>query len=153
MKKWIAPLILCFIAQVAMSQKIEMYKKFGGVQFMRGDTLLSERQVSMILFKDNKSAYDELKKARKFNALSNIFGFAGGALVAIPIVTAISGGTPEWFMAAGGAALIITSIPFNRIYKSRTLDALDMYNGIQRTSRVKSSLYFTGTKAGLVVKF
>ena len=83
MKKLIAPLFLCVIAHMAMAQKIEMYKKFGGVDFMRGDTLLSERQVSMILFKDNKTAYNELKKAKKFNTFSSILGFAGGALIAI----------------------------------------------------------------------
>ena len=153
MKRMIAPLILCFIAHLAMSQKIEMYKKFGGVRFMQGDTLLSERQVSMILFKDNKVAYQALKKAKKFNAISSILGFTGGALIAIPVVTAISGGTPEWGFAAGGAGLILVSIPFNRIYKSRTLDALDIYNGTQPTSRIKPSLYFTGSRAGILVKF
>jgi hypothetical protein len=153
MKKLIAPFLLCLVAHIAMAQKIDMYKKFGGVRFMQGDTLLSERQVSMILFKDNKTAYDALKKARKFNTFSSILGFAGGALIAIPIVTAISGGTPEWGLAAGGAGLIFASIPLNRIYKSRTLDALDIYNGTRPTSRITPSLYFTGSRAGIIVKF
>jgi hypothetical protein len=153
MKRMIAPLILCFITHLAMSQKIEMYKKFGGVRFMQGDTLLSERQVAMILFKDNKSAYTVLKKAKKFNAFSSVLGFAGTALIAIPVITAISGGTPEWGLAAGGAGLLIASIPLNRIYKSRTLDALDIYNGEQPTSRIQPSFYFAGTRAGLIVKF
>jgi len=153
MKKLIVPLLLCLIVQVATAQKIEMYKKLGGVRFMQGDTLLSERQVSMILFKDNKQAYGELKKAKKFNTFSSILGFAGGALIAIPVVAAISGGTSEWGLAAGGAGLIIASIPFDRIYKSRTLDALDIYNGERPTSRIKPSFYFGGTRAGLIVKF
>ncbi len=153
MKKWIAPLVLCLIAQIVMGQKIELYKKFGGVRFVRNDSLLSERQVSMILFKDNKQAYDALKGAKKFNRISSVMGFAGGALALIPIATAISGGTPEWWMAGGGAALIIGSIPFNRIYKARTLSALDIYNGTQSTGRVQPSLYFTGTGAGLIIKF
>lgn len=152
MKKLIAPLFLCLVVHVAMAQKIDMYKKFGGVRFMQGDTLLSDRQVSMILFKDNQQAYNEFKKAKKFNTLSSVFGFAGTALIAIPVITAISGGTPEWGFAVGGAGLIIASIPLNRIYKSRTLDALDIYNGTP-TSRVVPSLYFTGSRAGLMVKF
>jgi hypothetical protein len=153
MKKVMVPLILCLMAHLAMAQKIELYKKFGGVRFMRGDTLLSERQVSMILFKDNKPAYDQLKKAKKFTTFSSILGFAGGALIAVPVITVISGGTPEWWLAAGGAASIIASIPVNRIYKSRTLDALDTYNGAQPTSRIQPSLYFSGTRAGLIIKF
>jgi len=136
-----------------MSQKIEMYKKFGGVRFMQGDTLLSERQVAMILFKENKSAYVALKKAKKFNTFSSILGATGTVLIAIPVISAISGGTPEWGLAAGGAGLIIASIPFNRIYKSRILDALDIYNGVQPTSRVQPGFYFGGTRAGLIVKF
>src|SRR6478735_6276992 len=148
MKRMIAPFILCFITHLAMSQKIEMFKKFGGVRFMQGDTLLSERQVAMILFKENKSAYVTLKKAKKFNTFSSILGFTGTALIAVPVISAIAGGTPEWGLAAGGAALIIASIPLNRIYKSRTLDALDIYNGEQPTGRMQPSLYFTGTRAG-----
>jgi hypothetical protein len=153
MKKLIPAVVLFFIAQFALGQKIEMYKKFGGVRFMQGDTVLSERQVSMILFKDNKQAYNALKKAKKYNVLSSVLGFAGGAMMAIPVVTAISGGTPEWALAGGGAVLIIASIPLSRVYRSRTLDALDLYNGDKPMGRVQPSFYFTGTRAGLIVKF
>jgi len=130
-----------------------MYKTFGGVRYTQNDSLLSERQVAMVLFKDNKQAYNELKKARKYNTLSSILGFAGGALVAVPVVTAIAGGDPEWLFAAGGAGLIIASIPLNRTYKARALNALDIYNGEKPVGRIKPSFYFTGNRAGLVIKF
>lgn len=145
-------LFLCF-AEMANAQKIEMYKKFGGVRFTQRDTLLSDRQVSMILFKDNQQAYNQFKNAKKYNVFSSILGFAGGAMIAIPVVTAISGGNPEWALAGGGAAVVVASVVLNRSYKARTLDALDTYNNGKTTGRIQPSLYFTGTKAGLVIKF
>lgn len=151
--KFLLSILFVIAIQNLFAQSITMYKKFGGVRFMQNDSLLSERQVSMILFKDNQQAYTGFKKAKGLNTLSSVLGFTGVALIAIPVATAISGGTPEWGFAAGGAGLILASIPFNRIYKSRTLDALDLYNGTKPTSRVQSSLYFTGNRAGLIVKF
>lgn len=129
-----------------------MYKTFGGIRYMQGDTLLSERQLTMILFKENQSALDELKRAKKYNTISSIFGFTGAVLVAVPLVAAVAGGEPEWGIAAGGVALLVGSIPFNRIYKARSLHALDIYNE-KLSSRIKTNIYFTGSRAGVVVRF
>ncbi|PZR40476.1 MAG: hypothetical protein DI538_04190 [Azospira oryzae] len=147
-------LVLMMIASSVMAQKskIEMYKTFGGVRYLRGDSILTDPQMSMILYKDNPAAYAEFKKAKKYNVISSVMGFTGGALVAVPLITAVAGGEPEWLLAAGGGALILGSIPFNRIYKARSLNAIDIYNE-KLTSRIKTNLYFTGSRAGIVVKF
>jgi hypothetical protein len=154
MNKSILLFILFLVAaQAASGQKITLYKTLGGVRYTQDDTLLSEYQVSMILFKDNKEAYQELKKAKKLNTLSSIFGFAGGALIAIPVVTAALGGTPEWGLAVGGAGLLVASIPINRAYKARALHALDIYNNESPTGRIKPEFQFMGNRAGFVLKF
>ena len=140
------------VTQNLKAQKIEMYKTFGGVRYLRNDSILSDTQMSMILYKDNQQAFKEFKKARKYNVISSVMGFSGGALVAVPLLTAVAGGTPEWLFAAGGGALLLGSIPFNRIYKARSLNAIDIYNE-KLTSRIKTNLYFTGSTAGIVVKF
>lgn len=145
-------LMLMTMSSSLMAQKLEMYKTFGGVRYVQGDSLLSDSQVAMILYKDNEAAYKEFKKAKKFSVISSIMGFSGGALIAVPLITAVAGGDPEWLFIAGGAGLIAGSIPLNRIYKARSLNAIDMYNE-KKTSRVNTSLYFSGSRAGVVVRF
>jgi hypothetical protein len=144
--------VLLFSAFQMRGQQISMYKTFGGVRFTQNDTVLTDRQVSMILFKENMDAYKEFKKAKKINTLSSILGFSGGALMGIPIVTAIAGGDPEWILGATGAGLILASIPIHRAYKARTLHALDIYNE-KLTGRINTRFFFAGTHAGVVIKF
>jgi len=150
--KFFIGVVFLISCQSLMAQKIEMYKTFGGVRYLRNDSLLSDTQMSMILYKDNPQAYKEFKKAKKYNVISSIMGFSGGVLIAVPLITAVAGGEPEWLFAAGGGALILGSIPFNRIYKARSLNAIDIYNE-RLTSRIKTDLYFTGSKAGIIIKF
>ena len=119
---------------------------------MKSDSLISENQVRMILLKEAPAAYEEFKTAKKIGTFSSIVGFTGGVLIIVPLATAVLGGEPEWALAAGGAALLIASIPLNRIYKARALNALDIYNE-KFSSRLKPGLYFAGTQIGLTVKF
>ena len=139
-------------AQSSFSQTINMYKTFGGVHYTQGDTVLTENQVEMLLLKESPDGYTEFKAAKKINTWSGIAGFAGGGLIVIPLATAALGGEPEWVLAVGGAVLVAASIPLHRIYKSRALDALDLYNN-KFASRIKPSLFFTGTHAGIIFRF
>lgn len=127
-----------------------MYKKFGGVRYTRNDTLLSDNQVAMVLYKENSAAYVEFKKAKKVRAVASVMSFAGGILMAFPLGTAVLGGEPEWELAAGGAALIVAAIPVNRRYKARSLQALDMYNE-KFAGKPRARIYFTGN--GMTLKF
>ncbi len=129
-----------------------MYKTFGGVRYEKDSTALSTRQVMMLLH-EKPLAYAEFKKAKANDNLSSVFGFTGGTLVLIPLGTALIGGEPEWKLAAGGAALILVSIPFNRIFKARALNALDIYNGKPVSFRIKPEFYFAGTGARLLIRF
>jgi hypothetical protein len=152
MIKSLAIVIFIISSFQAKSQQINLYKSFGGVHFTKGDTLLTERQVTMMLYKTSPDAYKEFKKARKYNTISSVMGFTGGILIAIPIVTAIIGGEPEWLIGATGGGLLLASIPVNRVYKARALHALDIYNE-KFSSRINTGFYFSGTQAGLIVKF
>ena len=143
---------LVFISQCLSAQTISMYKTFGGVHYTISDSLLTENQVKMILLKETPAGYQEFKSAKKFNTLSAVSGFTGGALILVPLATAALGGEPEWALAAGGAVLVIASVPLNRIYKARALNALDIYNE-KFASRIKPSVYFTGTQIGWSLRF
>ena len=136
----------------SQAQEITVYKTFGGVRFERDTVVLSIKMVSEILRK-NPVAFEEFRKAKVNYNTAGVLGFTGGVLIVIPVTTAILGGNPEWPLAIGGAALIVGSIQFNRIFKSRAVNALDIYNGKVVSSRIKPEFYFSGTSARLVIKF
>lgn len=133
------------------AQEINAYKTFGGVRFMRDTTELSMSQVMSIL-KDNQNAYTEIKKAKGYSNAAAITGFCGAVMLAFPAGTALAGGEPEWGFVAGGAILIITSIPLLSAYRNHTMNALDFFND-RKTARFNSHLFLTPTAAKLVIRF
>ena len=138
--------LLCF---EAFSQPIEMHKTLGGAHFQRDTIYLSHRHVSEILSVDPQ-ATQEFNLAMKNYRVGGILGFSGAILLAIPVITAISGGEPEWLMAGGGAVLLGVSVPFSLAFKRHSENALEGYNTRheQQTRRV---IYFTGN--GFTLKF
>lgn len=134
-------------------KKITMYKNFGGVVYEMDTLTLSSKQVMMVL-KQNPEAFAEFKVARTKATVSSVLGFASGLLVAIPLVTAVAGGQPEWVYAGGGAVLFLASIPFNTSFRGHALNAIEIYNS-NPTSKIKmkSSLHFYGTGASIILRF
>lgn len=147
-----ALVFLCCILTNASAQEIKMYKGFGSVVFEMDTITLSMKQTMSILNARNVAAYQEFKKAKTRLDVSSVMGFTGGVLIAIPLASTIGGGEPEWAIAAGGAALIIASIPIYRSFRGRALHALDIYNG-NETARLKPELYFWGSGVKVVVRF
>lgn len=148
-------LFLIAWTQQAAAQKLTMYKTFGSVVYELNDSVqLSTKQTASVLYQ-NKEAYQLFNQARKLNTVSGIMGFSGAAMMAVPLVTLAFGERSDWGLASGGAALIVGSIFFNRAFKARALDALDIHNAAlpQKTSRIKPNFYFYGTGAKLVIKF
>ncbi|HMJ69806.1 MAG TPA: hypothetical protein VK508_12970 [Cyclobacteriaceae bacterium] len=150
-------LFAILISNEVFSQPLEMHKTLGGAHFMRDTLYLSHRQVSEILSIDPQAS-EEFKIATKNYRIGGILGFSGAILLAIPVVTAISGGEPEWLMAGAGGALLLASIPFSKTFKSRSESAIRVYNdrhvtpdGNARADKLKPRLYFNG--AGVTLKF
>lgn len=138
--------------QISVAQEIKAYKTFGGVRFEMDTVTLSLKQVLEIV-KVNPKAYAELKRAKSNYSASGVLGFAGGVLIAFPLGTALAGGNPEWGLAAGGAALILASIPFTTAFRGHTMQALDRYNNKDQTSRIKPEFLFYGSGARLIIRF
>lgn len=137
-------------------QQLSMYPTFGGAHFeYQKDTVIYQvtpKQVAQILF-DDPSSYKEFKKARTSSTISGIMGFLGAGLVIIPAATAIAGGEPEWAFVAGGAALIIGSIPISTNYRRRAQHAIDAYNQKHMALRPRTQFFVSGTGARLVIRF
>jgi hypothetical protein len=135
-------------------KKLTMYKSFGGVVYEMDTLTLSTKQMMMVL-KQNPEAFTEFKLARRKSTISSVLGFTGGLLIALPLVTAVAGGQPEWIYAGGGAVLFLASLPFNTSFRGHALNALEIYNSKQASAKIKinTSLHFYGTGASLVVRF
>lgn len=132
------------------AQEIKAYKTFGGIRFEQDTTELSIHEVMSIL-KENSNAYNEIKRAKRFSNAAAITGFTGAVLLAFPFGTAVSGGDPEWIMAASGATLLITSIPLMKSYRKHTMNALDIYNN--KSARIKPEVSWLGTQVKLRIRF
>jgi len=141
-------ILLCF---EALAQPIQMHKTLGGAHFQRDTIYLSHGQLREILSVDPQ-ATQEFRMALKDYKIGGILGFSGAILLAIPVVTAIAGGDPEWAMAGGGAVLLGVSIPFSRGFKRHSQLAIDGYNQRQeQQSRLAPRFYFSGN--GFTLKF
>lgn len=152
MKKSILFFPVCFfLFCFCNAQEITMYKTFGGARFEMDTVSLSTKQVLEIL-RTNPGAFEEFRKAKVNDNLAGILGFSGALLVGVPVITALTGGEPEWVLAAGGGALLLASIHFNRVFKARAYHALELYNN-RLSIRIKPALYFSGTGVRLVVRF
>jgi hypothetical protein len=148
-------LMLCICVPALGQKKINAYKTFGGVIYELNDSItISTRQVSMLL-QNNREAYQEFKIARTKNTIAAGLGFAGGVMIAIPLVTAVAGGEPEWWYAGVGGGLAALSVPFLWSYRARAINALEKYNAKTTTgaARIQPSLFFNGSQAGLLIRF
>lgn len=157
MKKlvFVSFLVAFVCTEKSFSQRLKLYKTFGGVVFELDDSVqLSQKQVMLLLYK-NQASYETMKSARGLSRWSSILGFGGGALVAVPLVSAAVGSEPEWSLAAGGGAMLGAAFFLHQAYKAKALDAIDLYNEQlpQKTSRIRPEFYFYGTGAKLVIKF
>ncbi len=141
-------------AQTLTQKKISIYKTFSGVVYEMDTVALSSKQVSMLLL-EYPQAYEEFRIARTKSTISSVLGFSSGLLVAVPLVTAVAGGQPEWLLAAGGGALFLASIPFSSSSKGHALNAIEIYNSKLTASkhRIKSTLYINGSSACLTIRF
>lgn len=157
MRVFLVLLVLALGSRVYAQERLMVYKSFGGLHFeYEKDTAayqVTPKQVSQILF-DYPDAYQEFKTARAHSTWAGILGFVGAGLIIIPTTTAILGGTPEWGMAAGGAALVAGSIPLSQSYRRKTLSALEKFNARHASSlKPHTEFFFCGTGMRLVIRF
>ncbi len=151
--------ILSFISIDSNAQAADsliMYRGFGSTtyEYVRKDSVftVSPKQVLNIM-KDDPLALSEFKKARINSSIAGVMGFSGFVLVAIPLVSSIAGGDPEWALAVGGAGLIIGSIPLNRAFRHHAENAIELYNKKHTAFIPRTEYYFSGLGAKVIIKF
>lgn len=115
---------------------------------------LSTKQTASVLF-TNEQAYHKFNVARNWQTTSTVLGFAGGAMMAIPLATYAFGESADWGFLIGGGLLLTGGLVSNWIFRSYAITAIDSYNADlpQKSSRIKPELQFYGTGARLVIKF
>ncbi|CAN5208190.1 hypothetical protein BH09BAC3_BH09BAC3_03730 [soil metagenome] len=153
--------VLFFIAMDSKAQapapdSLIMYRGFGSTSYdyVTKDSVftVSPKQV-MNIMKNDPMALAEFKKAKTSSAIAGVMGFAGVILIAIPVVSGIAGGNPEWGLAIGGAGLIIGSIPLNRSFRHHAQHAIDSYNKKHTAFIPRTEYYLSGLGARVVIKF
>jgi hypothetical protein len=145
-------LIALSLTYGAEAQQITFYKTFGGMGFEMDTVTLSMRDV-LEMMRTNPVAHNEFKRARSNYNVAGVLGFTGALLVAVPLVSAVAGGHPEWELAAIGGTFILVSIPLNWSFQRHAQNALDEYNRQFESTRTRTNLYLTGTGARLVIRF
>jgi hypothetical protein len=123
--------------------------------FTRNYQLLTTRDL-MEITKPNAAAYKEMRIARSHKNFASLMQFSGGFLVGIPLGSALSGGEPNWPIAAIGAGVIIVSIPFSVAYTKRATKAVRIYNeGLKSTGQnsLDFNIGFTQNGLGLQLRF
>ena len=141
-------LLLIATTLVAQQSQIEIQKAFGGIKLMQNGQVLRPKMVLDIM-KTNPEAVAEFKKAKSNFDADQVLGFVGGALIGWPLGTALGGGEPNWGLAAGGAGLVLVSIPLNAGYKKHATKAVELYNGSSATSRIPVRLTMSPYPGGL----
>lgn len=123
-------------------------------RFYEGQKVLRPAEVLKRL-EVNPEAHAEFRKAKANYDGGQVLGFIGGFLIGWPIGAAIAGNDPEWGLAAGGAAVILTAIPLSVAFKKHSGRALAIYNGDQPSARqqpLRVYFQFRGSGGALVVK-
>lgn len=126
--KILLSLVFLISLVTTQAQDLRMVKTFGGVRFESDTAAYSPKQVLEIM-SDVPLAYQEFKKAKTNYGIAGAMGAIGGVLIGFPLGTALAGGDPEWALAAGGAALLLASVPISKSFRVRAQNALDIYNG------------------------
>jgi hypothetical protein len=106
---------------------LRIEKAFLGVKFYEGTRLLKPNEVLNIM-KVDEEAFAEFKKAKSNYDAAQVFGFIGGFMIGWPLGTALAGGDPQWGLAAGGAGVLLLSIPFNSAFVKHSKRAIEIYN-------------------------
>jgi hypothetical protein len=133
---------------------LRMEKTFGGVKFFEGSRIRKPREVLQIM-EVNPEAYVEFKKAKSSYDAAQVFGFVGGFMIGWPIGTAIGGGEPQWGLAAGGAAVLLLSVPISNGFKRHASKAISIYNSQSGTANMRPQFHLNimGAGARMVVRF
>jgi hypothetical protein len=157
MKKTFLFLSSIFLVSVAFSQQneIEFRNSFFGMQFYQDGKKISMPEVARII-QPNEAAFKYISSAKTNNTVAGIFGAIGGALIGFPLGTAVSGGDPNWTLAAVGSGFIVASIPFSVTATKKARTAVALYNeGTPSTnSRKQPEMHFqfSGNAARMVVR-
>ncbi|PQJ32424.1 hypothetical protein BST92_11020 [Nonlabens arenilitoris] len=154
MKTTVTLLLLVFNLIISQGQEIKKIST-GGYHYQLGDDFLNISDLDRVL-ESNKEAHRLLYDARQYRGISQILGFAGGALIGYQLGNLIAGKNFDNVQGFLGAGLIVIAIPIN-IKQTRKIDtAVDIYNsGLTDSAYIPTQLSFfsTGNSIGLSIRF
>lgn len=147
-------LIMTLFSQLAAQSNSDFHLGKGG-RIFQGSTVVKPKTVLEIM-ELNPAAHTAFKKAKNNYDAANVLGAIGGALIGWPLGTALGGGDPQWGMAAGGAALVLLSLPLTSAFKKHANIAIDLYNKDTPTVRHYTpalNVGLRGAGVGMTLRF
>ena len=130
-------------------------KKAYSTSFYQNNRKLSPKALLNITA-SNPEAYKAMKYAKGQSDAAGVMSFIGGFFIGWPIGTALTGGDPEWTLAAVGGLFVVASIPLSANYKKHTIKAIHIYNdGLKEIgyNDIELQLNFTNNGIGCAMTF
>ncbi len=155
MKKLVFPCLLWLCATVLYAQNTDSLV-FSKGSIVRANQVLSKKEAFAALNSNPLSA-KELQKVKDNNIGGSILGGIGGFGLGYGLVDLAFGRSSGAYLAGGGLAFALLSIPFSVAAKNRLQSAVSLYNkGLKSTSsylkpRIEPS--FTENGLGFCLKF
>jgi hypothetical protein len=139
MKQILICLILCFGIFELFGQNLAdtiTFKEGFNATFIQKGKALPPYKLKTIT-ESNEDAYEEMVTANGSYNIAWLLQFTGGGLIGYPIGTAIGGGTPKWYLAGIGAALIVVSIPIYKSYVKHGKNGAKIFNdSLKKTAMI-----------------
>lgn len=153
MKKYLLVFFFLFLFGSSWAQRkpIRFFKTPGNVRFEYDTLILSAQQVSQLLLAEPE-AHRIFKQARMNGSVASTLGALGGTLLAFAILNSLLNRQADLNTALVGGALVATSLPFQSRYNVRLMQAINLYNA-QATARIQPVLFWSGTSAGVRLRF
>jgi len=114
-------------SQTNSTDTISIEKRMLGANFqIKGKNLTAMKMEE--LCKPFQDANDELLQAKRNSNPAIILTLVGAALIGYTAIKWVSGSTPPWYFAAGGAVLIGVTFPLYRGSRNHNINAARIYN-------------------------
>lgn len=142
--------------EITLADSIQYYKSGWGYSFYQGETFLRQKEIGSII-KTNPEAMSKLGEAQSMIFWGSTLSYTGGALIGVPIITAMFGMEPPWWLAGVGLGIMGVAIPIALKANNKIKESVDIYNnnitGLSASGGIKFKLGITGSGAGLLICF
>lgn len=146
MDKYVVVFVCFTLAQVLNAQPqdtIEIQQSFFGKKYYYNDNPIKKIFEFESVISSNDSAMIHYKKAKTFYWISQVLGAVGGFMIGFPIGYAITGNDAPWGLAAIGAGVMGSGLPFTFAFNNKMQKAVEAFNSGDFSMNLMRNLKFS----------